>query len=715
MTDSFPRQEARTRRFALGVPRAFRISPDGGRVVYLRTQSGTDPVTCLWVLDVGRGTERLAVDPRTLSGDEENLPPAERARRERAREQAGGIVAYTTDADLTVAVFAWSGRVWAVDLTSPEATAREVPARGPALEPRPDPTGRRLAYVQAGALRVTGLDGSTPDQVIADPQGAPQVTFGLAEFIAAEEMDRFGGYWWSPDGTALLVARVDESPVNRWHIADPAHPERPPAEVAYPAAGTPNAEVSLLLARLDGTSVPVDTDRAAFPYLVTVCWQGGHDPLVVVQSRDQRTMRMLTVDTRTGQASVLREDTDPQWLDIVPGVPAWTRDGRIVWTGDDGDTRRLLLITPGDRGALAAEAVTPLGLQVRGVSGVDGDTVLFQASAESTEIGLWTYGPDGLSQVSEGHGVAAGVRGGGTTIVTTRDLDHDGVAVRVHRSGQPTISLRNLAERPVLPAPRPELLRAGAREIRTAVLFPSWHRPGQGRLPVLLDPYGGPHAQRVVKARGAYLVPQWFAEQGFAVVIADGRGTPGRGPRWERAIAGDLATPVLADQVDALHAAAGRFADLDTSRVAIRGWSFGGYLAALAVLRRPDVFHAAIAGAPVTDWRLYDTHYTERYLGLPDTDQETYQRSSLMSSVAAGMTARPLMLIHGLADDNVAAAHTLRLSAALLAAGYPHTVLPLTGVTHMPTEETVAENLLLLQLDFLRRALGVAVPDSATR
>ena len=148
---------------------------------------------------------------------------------------------------------------------------------------------------------------------------------------------------------------------------------------------------------------------------------------------------------------------------------------------------------------------------------------------------------------------------------------------------------------------------------------------------MLLDPYGGPHAQRVVRARGAYLVSQWFAEQGFAVVIADGRGTPARGPAWERAVAGDLAGPVLEDQVDALAAAADRFGDLDTGRVAIRGWSFGGYLAALAVLRRPDVFHAAIAGAPVTDWRLYDTHYTERYLGLPDHDRAAYDRSSLIS------------------------------------------------------------------------------------
>ncbi len=515
-------------------------------------------------------------------------------------------------------------------------------------------------------------------------------------------MDRHRGYWWSPDGSALLVARVDETPVDRWHIADPAHPEQAPAVVAYPAAGTPNADVSVLLVRLDGTSVPVDTERAAFGYLVTASWEGQHDPLVVVQSRDQRTMRLLAVDAGTGQAVVLREDADPRWLDIVVGVPAWTRDGRIVWTRDADDTRRLVIAAPGEDGV----PVTPPGLQVRDVTSVDGDTVLFQASAEPTEIGLWAYGPDGLSQVSEGAGVYSGVRAGGTTIVAGRGLDDDGVTVRVYREAQPVAALASRAERPALPAPQPVLFGAGPREVRTAVLFPSWHQPGQGRLPVLLDPYGGPHSQRVLKTRSAYLTSQWFAEQGFAVVIADGRGTPGRGPAWDRAVAGDLADPVLEDQVDALRAAADRFADLDTGRVAIRGWSFGGYLAALAVLRRPDVFHAAIAGAPVTDWRLYDTHYTERYLGDPDRDKDAYDRCSLISPAERSVVSRrPLMLIHGLADDNVVVAHTLRLSAALLAAGYPHTVLPLSGITHMASQETVAENMLLLQLDFLRRAL----------
>ena len=178
----------------------------------------------------------------------------------------------------------------------------------------------------------------------------------------------------------------------------------------------------------------------------------------------------------------------------------------------------------------------------------------------------------------------------------------------------------------------------------------------------------------------------------------------GRGPAWDRSILGDLATRVLEDQVDALHALAEDEPDLDLTRVGIRGWSFGGYLAALAVLDRPDVFHAAVAGAPVTDWALYDTAYTERYLGHPDASPEAYARSSLLSR--ADRLARPLLLIHGLADDNVLAAHTLQLSSALLAAGRSHSVVPLSGVTHMTPQEIVAENLLRLEIDFFSRHLG---------
>ncbi|WP_169948722.1 DPP IV N-terminal domain-containing protein [Microbispora sp. H11081] len=688
MTESFPRLHARTRRFTLGVPRNFTISPDGGRVTFLRTRSGTDPVTCLWELDVASGAERLVVDPLTLGAGDEDLPPEERARRERSRESAGGVVAYATDREVRRAVFALSGDLYLTDLASGEA--RRLPAAGPVIDPRLDPAGERVAYVTGGALHV--LDIATgADSTLAEPEG-DQITYGLAEFVAAEEMDRMRGYWWSPSGDRLLVARVDESPVGLWHIADPANPSREPVPQRYPAAGTANAEVTLHVIGLDGTRTAVPFEQE---YLVTALWDS-HGLAIVTLSRDQRSMRLLSVDPGTGETTLLREDTDPAWVDIVPGVPARLSDGTLVWAADSEGGHRLVV---GD------EPVTPRSLQVRAVLDVDGDTVLFSASGEPTEIHLWTYSAGAISPVTTEPGVHSGRRAGGLTLVARQSLDTEGMAVS---AGQ--VSIRSVAERPGL-EPRVSLVRAGSRELSTAVLLPSWHVPGSGPLPVLMDPYGGPHAQRVLSARRMFLESQWWAEQGFAVVVADGRGTPGHGPAFEREMLHDF-TISLEDQVDALQGVAALHpGDLDLSRVAIRGWSFGGYLAALAVLRRPDVFHAAVAGAPVTDWRLYDTCYTERYLGHPDEGH--YERSSLLEDAAKSTERstekleRPLLLIHGLADDNVVAAHTLRLSSALLAAGRPHTVLPLSGVTHMTPQEVVAENLLLLQLDFLRKSLDL--------
>jgi dipeptidyl-peptidase-4 len=275
--------------------------------------------------------------------------------------------------------------------------------------------------------------------------------------------------------------------------------------------------------------------------------------------------------------------------------------------------------------------------------------------------------------------------------------------VRVIRDGGATETIDSRPEPPVI-TPAVTLLPSVDRGVRTAVLLPTGYDPSAGEsLPVLLDPYGGPHGQRVLANRRMFLEPQWLADQGFAVIVADGRGTPGRGPAWDRAVHKDFVEPVLDDQEAALRAAAERY-PLDLGRVAVRGWSFGGYLAALAVLRRPEVFHAGIAGAPPTEWSLYDTHYTERYLGNPTADPEPYTRCSLLPETFAE-PKRPLLIIHGLADDNVVVANSLRLSSALLASGRPHSVLPLSGITHMTSQEVVAENLLLLQVEFLRENL----------
>jgi dipeptidyl-peptidase 4 len=392
---------------------------------------------------------------------------------------------------------------------------------------------------------------------------------------------------------------------------------------------------------------------------------------------------------------VLAEQRDDVWVELPAGVPRRAPGGGLVTTVARGGFRRL---------AVDGDPVTPEGLHVLDVIDVDPDGIVISATDEPTERHLFRVTSEGAVQrLTAGPGVYGAVGGGGVLVIASASMNRFGSSIVVRRGGRDVATIASHAATPVV-EPRVEFLRAGPRELRTAILRPRDHRRGRS-LPVLLDPYGGPHVARVLASRNAYLESQWWADQGFAVVAADGRGTPGRGIGWEQAIHRTVAEVVLEDQLAALLAAAAADPDLDLGHVAIRGWSFGGYLAALAVLRRPETIHAAVAGAPVTDWRLYDTFYTERYLGHPDRDPDAYERNSLLADASA--LRRPLLLIHGLADDNVVAAHTLRLSSALMEAGRPHDVLPLTGITHMASQAVVAENLLRFQLDFLTRALDV--------
>ncbi|WP_431039730.1 prolyl oligopeptidase family serine peptidase [Streptomyces sp. P9-1] len=708
-TDSFPRRHARTLRFTLGAPRSFSVAPDGSRVVFLRSGSGTDRANALWVLDTDGGGERVAADPRALlGGASEQLSAEERARRERSREGGAGIVGYATDAAVELAAFALSGRLYTAELRA--GTARELPTPGPVIDPRPSPDGRHVAYVARGALRVVSAEGAD-DRALTTPE-AEDVTYGLAEFVAAEEMSRSRGFWWSPESDRLLVARVDDTPVRQWWISDPTHPDRAPHSVRYPAAGTPNADVRLFVVDLEGTRTEVSWDRKRYPYLARVHWSAAGAPLLLVQARDQRAQLILAVDPDTGATRMVHADEDPEWLELFPGVPCWSPSGQLVRIADEGGARRL---------AVGERPLTGPQLHIRAVLDVSDDDVLVSASAgaeaaapEIGEVHVYRVNELGVERVSEEPGVHTAVRSGGVTVLVSATLDRPGSRVRVLRDGKQTATVPSHAEDPGM-SPRVTLTQGGARRIPCAVLMPRDYA-GDTPLPVLMDPYGGPHGQRVAAAHNPYLTSQWFADQGFAVVVADGRGTPGHSPAWEKSVKDDIAAVVLQDQVDALQALAGDF-PLDLDRVAIRGWSFGGYLAALAALRRPDVFHAAVVGAPVTDLRLYDTHYQERYLGHPDEQPEVYRRNSLIDDaglVDAADRHRPMMIIHGLADDNVVVAHSLRLSSALLAAGRPHEVLPLSGVTHMTPQEEVAENLLRLQLGFLRRALSL--PDTpATR
>jgi len=720
---SYPLRAAVTRRFSLGVPRGATLvgPPDARKVVFLRSDAGDDPVTHLWVLDVMTGEAVRLVDARTLGDDLEDLPAEERARRERVREQAGGITSYSVDAAGSSVVLALAGRLHVVDLTTGERRPIDVDLA--VFDPQLSPDGRRIAVHHQDGVSIVSLDdpGAPPQRLIEEAG----VVWGRAEFIAAEEMTRLRGMWWSPDGTQLAVCRVDESDVRMARITDPSRPESEPTVLRYPFAGTVNARVGLAIfdvvtgERRDVAFDPEGSDE----YLARVRWDV--EPLLVAtQPRDQRELHVRSVDAVTGAMTSLRRVTGSPWVELLTGMPFWL-DGifTVEDVTDDAGVARRALCRDG-------VALTPAGIEVRDVLSVlrgpdeRSGTVLLTVSLEdptSQHVLPVRIGPDGI-EVGEvldakpglHHVVAATGDDGRIDVLVRRvsDLSEDAPRITVEHVGRSLHPLEVLAELPDVVA-RPRMLELGPRRLRAALLMPTRDR-GEGSLPVVLDPYGGPHAQRVLSARAAFHGAQWLADQGFAVLIIDGRGTPGRGPAFEHAVHLDLAGPALEDQLDALDAAAAIESRLDLSRVGIRGWSYGGTLAALAALRRPDRIRAAVVGAPVTDWRLYDTHYTERYLGHPDVESAAYDRSGVVDASGrlvgpdvAGVGAPPaqMLIVHGLADDNVLAAHSLRLTEALLAAGHPYRFVPLTSATHMASDPTVAARLLTLQAEFLAETL----------
>lgn len=686
VSDTFPRQYARTQRLSLGEPRNFTVSPGGDSIVFARSHSGSDSVNSLWVLNTSTGVEREVLNPRSLPTDLAQLTAEELRRRERAREGAGGVVTYATDAQVTTAVAILGGQIVVVDLATGDTTLPDI-APG-AFDVRLSPDGNSLSYVRGNALCVSDRAGN--ERIIAqDTDDA--ISWGSAEFIAAEEMGRMRGYWWSPDSLSIATCRVDVSPVPTWHIADPAHPERPPTEHRYPVAGANNALVSLHIVDVT-TSSRIDVSLAGdWEYLTTVTWNDG-GLIAQTQTRDQRHIDIHRINSVDGSSTIVFTDTDPAWVELVPGVPSVLSSGTIVTAADRDGARRLLV---------NGSPVTPTHLQVRHIVSV-ADTIVFVANLRDTPWihDVWSYSTSSatLTQLTDAHGIVAASGSGDHLVLRISTLDSERAEFTVFNT---SLTIDSFSETPLV-QPNVRIRAVGPRGIPVAIVMPlDGHTT---KLPVLFDPYGGPHAQRVVASRNSYLSSQWFADQGFVVVIADGVGTPGKGSEWERDVLNDLAQVVLDDQVEIVRALEDLEPRADTSRVGIRGWSFGGYLAALAVLRRGDVFHAAVAGAPVTDWRLYDTHYTERYVGNPSVDDTHYKTTSLLTD--AHFLERPLLLIHGLADDNVVAAHTLQLSSALLEAGKPHEVLPLSGVTHMTPQEVVAENLLLHQLEFLKRSLS---------
>jgi dipeptidyl-peptidase-4 len=663
-----------------GAPHHIRVGGDGARVAFLRAAGPHDTAGALWVLDVATATERLVAEPSEL----------------RCPGPPEGITAFAVDAVARIAAFTYADRLFRADLLTGEVVdvATEVPVR----DPRPDPAGTRIGYVTVtggiASLRVVGPDGD--DQLLAGEAGGP-AHWGMPEPVAVSDFGRTRGWWWAPDGRCVLAARHD--------------PGRLPPGAGAPPAGGANAQVSLHLLHLDGGWVDVHWDRETYPYLVDVHFDANGGPLITVLRRTQQHGLVLSVDQRTGESQVHAELADARWVEPVAGTPRHLPDGRVLVGGElahDGFDARCLFAD----GSL----LTPAGLYVRRVVGVlpragtpaaadlvvegnDGDPAEQHVFRVRTAAG----GAD-ARRLTTTPGWHVAEIGGDVLVLGSRSLDRDGTTWTVRR-GDTDIGALASRTGAAATVPRPLLERVTDRRLPAAVLLPDRHLAGQ-RLPVLVELAGGPHRQRVTADRDGWRQRQWWADAGFAVVSIDTRGTPGVAPSFSKAVHRRLADTALTDLADALRALTGKHPDLDLARVAVRGTGLGGWLAALAVLRRPEVFGCAVARDPVTDWTLLRTAFAERYLGLPEATPgggDVYAHHSLVEAAAEHPArpdeARPMLLVQPLTGDVGVPAHTLRLCTALLTAGRPHAVLPVAGT---PGSEAM---LLPLELDFIRRHL----------
>lgn len=675
-------QHAATRGFTLGRPASTTLTPTGDKVYFLRSGPRSF-VRDLYEFDTATGQERLLLTAdQILAGKEEVLTVEELARRERTRSTARGIASFELSKDGEKMLVPLSGRIFVIDRASGQR--REFTSKaGFPIDPRFSPDGAMIAAVREGDLYVTDLNTGAERRLTT--KDSETVTNGLAEFAAQEEMGRTAGYWWSPDATRIAYQRNDTEGMMQFYIPDPANPGKAPNSFPYPRAGTKNADVRLgVMSASGGETVWVDWDREQYPYLATVKWPENGPLTILVQNREQTEEVLLAVNEATGSTSTLLVERDDAWINLDQDMPRWFEDGSgFLWTSERSGWWRLE--RRARDGSLVRE-LTPAGFPLRGVVSVDEDrgVIWLSAGEDPTQTHLYRMPLAGgePTRVTSEPGVhgASFSKDGSVYLHTFSSMNDLGSTTVTRFDGTPLGVLASAAETPPFDV-NAELVRIGASpQFNAMIIRPRNFEPDR-RYPVLVSVYGGPHAQVVTSAARGRTLNQWFADHGFIVVAIDGRGTPSRGRDWERAIKHDLIGPALADQKAALRALGERYPEMDLSRVGIYGWSFGGYFSAMAVMREPETFHVGVAGAPVCDWIDYDTHYTERYLGVPDDHPDAYERSNVLTY--AKDLRRPLLVIHGTADDNVYLVHSLKMTDALFRAGVPYDFLPLAGQTHM--------------------------------
>ncbi|HEX3762485.1 MAG TPA: prolyl oligopeptidase family serine peptidase [Kofleriaceae bacterium] len=703
LDDQLLADAAATFHWRLGVPIPLAITRDGA-VLFRRTPPRSF-ASDLYELAPDGALRTLATAADLLGAGEEQLSDAERARRERTRTATRGVVDIGVSDDGKLVLVPLGEALYAVDRDT--RRRRAIDPGGPVYDPHLSPDGTMVAFVRDGDLWIAAA-GEPPRQLTHRPDG---FEYGVADFAAQEELHRTRGFWWSPDGRRIAFQRTDLRPVQTLYVADARHNDRPPVPFRYPRAGTPNAIVDLgvIDARAPGEPRWLTWDHGRYEYLVSVQWPVRGPLTALVLDREQHDLALLAfdLDAPPGPGGAiagvpLLTEHDDAWLNADVGAPRWLDDGAGFLWMTEASGHWVLEHRAADGARIRALTSPELGL--RELVGFDDGAAIVEASADPVLQDVWRIPLDGGAPVrlSDGDGVARALAiRHGVVVIETLLRAGGRRTVAVGRGARR--ELPSAAEQPaVAPTTQLETVVHDGRTHHVAITRPRAFDHGR-RYPVLLKVYGGPHVVTVEAGRDAYVMDQWYADAGFIVVRVDGRGTPHRGRTWERAILRDLITVPLEDQIAALQAIRVRHPELDLARVGVFGWSFGGYFSTMAALLRPDVFKAAVAGAPVTDWTLYDTAYTERYMKTPAANPDGYRQASALTH--AGRLTRPLLILHGITDDNVHFAHTLALIEALYVAGKRAELITLSA-THMLPDPRLAVARERIQVDFFRQHLG---------
>ncbi len=685
-------------------PGQLRFGP-GGVVTFTAPQEGS-VVQSLWALDPATGVRRVLVDPAGRGADEASLPLEEKLRRERLRERGLGITTYAWSARGDLLVVPLAGEVWAQ--RGLEGPFRRLVGPG-ATDARPSPDGARVAFVRDGDLFVADAD-SGACRALTEGARAAGRTRGLAEYVAQEEMHRYEGYWWSPDGARIAFAEVDESPVPVWRIPYEGKDEPSWEDHRYPFAGRANAIVTLHVVDVEtGATVAMDL-RGAVPdheYLAWVRWLPDGGLIAALQDRRQQVLTLVRLDPATGRGATILTDRSDRWINLHDGFRPLA-DGGFLWLSEETGFQHLVRVGPdGARTPLTAgEWVVE---QVLGVNESEGVAWVAGNRESALERHLYEIPLGGGEPVRRTR--AAGVH---LPVVDAERLrfldawssrssppevvlaDRSGAALHVlHRSSDPRVGALHVPE-----------LRSFRQRDGVALHGALWRPDAPPPWPLVVIVYGGPHVQRVAEKWDTTvdLRAQWLRERGVAVWKCDNRGSSRRGLAFEAAIHRHTGPCEVADQVDGVRhlVEAGL---VDPARVGLTGWSYGGYVTCMALCLAPDVFRVGVAGAPVTHWDGYDTHYTERYLGLPAENREGYERSSVMANVE-GLRSGALMLVHGMLDENVHFRHTGRLVNALLHHRKEYALELFPDERHLPRKPADRRYMEDRILSFLLRGIG---------